>query len=271
MEMKLSLAERLKDERKNRKLTMEQVEKETGVSRAAISKYENTDEAPKDVSPYNLEKLARFYDVSLDYLMGMTEQRKSDHTPIEDLHLSSEALEVLKNGQFNHRLLSEIITNEHFLRLLVDMEVYVDGHVTGRIRAFNAQLQAARNEVARQFSPDENEIGMRTLEAGQIDQHKYIGDIISEDLLSIAHDIREAHKNDFGVTSDDDLAKQAEENAKQVLNSGGSMTDQAIHMICLQLGIDYEKIDTVDRIALKRVLKKSPQFKTAVNQRGKKS
>ena len=40
MEMKLSLAERLKDERKNRKLTMEQVEKETGVSRAAISRGE---------------------------------------------------------------------------------------------------------------------------------------------------------------------------------------------------------------------------------------
>ena len=63
-----------------------------------VFKYENTDEAPKDVSPYNLGKLARFYDVSLDYLMGMTEQRKPDHTPIEDLHLSSEALEVLKKA-----------------------------------------------------------------------------------------------------------------------------------------------------------------------------
>ena len=49
------------------------------------------------------------------------------------------------------------------------------------------------------------------------------------------------------------------------------MTDQAIHMICLQLGIDYEKVNAVDRMALKRVLKKSPQFKAAVNQRGKKS
>ena len=269
MEMKLTLAERLKDERKSRKLTMEQVEKETGVSRAAISKYENTDEAPKDVSPYNLEKLARFYNVSLDYLMGMTEQREPDHTPVEELHLSSAALDVLKKGQFNHRLLSEIITNEHFLRLLVDMEVYVDGHVTGRIRAFNAQLQAARNEVVKQFSPDENEIGMRTLEAGQIDQHKYMGDIISEDLLAIARDIRDAHKNDFGVTSDDDLAKQTEENAKQVLSSGGNMTEQALHMICLQLGIDYEKVNAVDRMALKRVLKMSPVFQTAISQRGK--
>ena len=270
MEMKLTLAERLKDERKNRKLTIEQVEKETGVSRAAISKYENTDEAPKDVSPYNLGKLARFYDVSLDYLMGMTEQRKPDHTPIEDLHLSSEALEVLKKGHFNHRLLSEIITSEHFLRLLVDMEVYVDGHVSGRIRTLNAQLQAVRNEIVKQFSPGENEVGVRALEVGQIDQHKYMGDIISEDLLTIARDIREAHKNDFGVTSDDDLAKQTEENAKQVLSSGGNITEQALHMICLQLGIDFEKVNALDRAVLKRVLKMSPMFQTAINQRGKK-
>ena len=108
MEAKLTLAERLKDERNRKKLTLAQVEQETGVSRAALGKYENTDEMPKDVSPYNLEKLARFYDVSLDYLMGMTEQRKPDRTPVEDLHLSTTALEVLKNGQFNHRLLSEI-------------------------------------------------------------------------------------------------------------------------------------------------------------------
>ena len=270
MEAKLTLAERLKDERNRKKLTLAQVEQEAGVSHAALGKYENTDEIPKDVSPYNLEKLARFYDVSLDYLMGMTEQRKPDRTPVEELHLSTPALEVLKDGQFNHRLLSEIITSEHFRRFLVDMEIYVDGHVTGRIRALNAQLQATRNEVARQFSPDENEIGMRTLEAGQIDHHKYMGDIISEDLLAIARDLREAHKNDPGSTSDEDMMKQAEENAKQVLSTGGNMTEQALHMICLQLGIDYERINAVDRMALKRVLKMSPVFQTAINQRGKK-
>ena len=270
MEAKLTLAERLKDERNRKKLTLAQVEQETGVSRAALGKYENTDEIPKDVSPYNLEKLARFYGVSMDYLMGMTEQREPDRTPVEDLHLSTAALEVLKDGQFNHRLLSEIITNEHFRRLLVDMEIYVDGHVTGRIRALNAQLQAARSEIEKQFSPDKDEIGMRTFEVGQIDHHKYMGDIISEDLLSIAHDLREAHKNDPGSTSDEDMMKQTEENAKQVLSAGGNMTEQALHMICLQLGIDYEKVNAVDRMALKRVLKMSPVFQTAINQRGKK-
>ena len=163
--------------------------------------------------------------------MGMTEQREPDQTPVEGLHLTTTALEILKNGQFNHRLLSEIITNEHFQRLLVDMEIYVDGHVTGRIRALNAQLQAAREEIEKQFSPDDCEIGMRTLAVGQIDQHKYICDIISEDLLSIAYDLREAHKNDLGSTSDEDMLRQAEENAKQVLSSGGNMTEQALHIL----------------------------------------
>ena len=67
------------------------------------------------------------------------------------------------------------------------------------------------------------------------------------------------------------MMKQTEENAKQVLSSGGNMTEQTLHMICLQLGIDYEKVNAVDRMALKRVLKMSPVFQTAINQRGKKT
>lgn len=108
MEATLTLAEKLNDERKRRNLTLEQVTEQTGVSRAALSKYENTDEAPKDVSPYNLEKLARFYGVSIDYLMGLTEQRNHPYTPIESLHLSDDAIKVLQEGRFNHRLLPRI-------------------------------------------------------------------------------------------------------------------------------------------------------------------
>ena len=48
------------------------------------------------------------------------------------------------------------------------------------------------------------------------------------------------------------------------------MTEQALHMICLQLGIDYEKVNAVDRMVLKRILKMSPVFQTVINQRGKK-
>ena len=271
MEATLTLAEKLNDERKRRNLTLEQVAEQTGVSRAALGKYENTDEAPKDVSPYNLEKLARFYGVSIDYLMGLTEQRDHPYTPIESLHLSDDAIRTLQEGRFNHRLLSELITSEYFIGLMIDLEIYVDGHVSARIRALNAALQQTRDEIEQRFHPDENDLHFRTLEIGQIDQHKYMAEVITDDLLRIAHDLREQHKNDVNASPDTDVAEQIAENAKEAIAAGGSALEQAQRLMCMQLGIDYDKIDTLDRMALMRILKKSPSFKSAINQRGKKS
>ena len=40
--------------------------------------------------------------------------------------MGDNAIEVLKEGQFNHRLLSELICHKDFQRLLLDAEIYVD-------------------------------------------------------------------------------------------------------------------------------------------------
>jgi len=37
-------------------------------------------------------KLADFYQVSVDYLLGLTNNRKYENTPIEELHLSDEVV-----------------------------------------------------------------------------------------------------------------------------------------------------------------------------------
>ena len=72
-------------------------------------------------------KLADFYQVSVDYLLGLTNNRKYENTPIEELHLSDEVVELLKSERFNNRLLCEIISHEKFKELLADAEIYVDG------------------------------------------------------------------------------------------------------------------------------------------------
>ena len=54
-------------------------------------------------------ELAKFYGVSTDYLLGLTEQKNHPNTELDALHLGDDAIEVLKTGKFNHRLLSELI------------------------------------------------------------------------------------------------------------------------------------------------------------------
>lgn len=73
MNPKLTIQEKLKDLRVERKLTLEQLVQETGIFKSALGKYEADDY--KDISPFSIVTLAKYYGVSTDYLMGMTETK----------------------------------------------------------------------------------------------------------------------------------------------------------------------------------------------------
>lgn len=61
------ISEQLTSMRKQRKLTMKDVAEAIGVSLSAYQKYEN---GTRDVSTETLSKLADFYGVTTDYLLG---------------------------------------------------------------------------------------------------------------------------------------------------------------------------------------------------------
>ena len=74
MQTKLTIQDRLKDLRvKDWHLTLEQLAEATGLSRSTLGNYETNDF--KDISPFSVVRLAQFYGVSTDYLMGVTEQK----------------------------------------------------------------------------------------------------------------------------------------------------------------------------------------------------
>ena len=64
---------RLRDLREDRELTQTQVAKELGMSQTGYSKYETGE---NDVPTAILIKLARFYNTSIDYLLGETNHRQ---------------------------------------------------------------------------------------------------------------------------------------------------------------------------------------------------
>ena len=70
MYIKLTNAERLKDLRNERGLTLKELAEQTGLSQSALGSYEADD--GKDISPYSIGVLADYYGVSSDYLTGRT-------------------------------------------------------------------------------------------------------------------------------------------------------------------------------------------------------
>ena len=80
--MALSIQERLKDLRVERGLTLEQLAEQTHLSKSALGSYEAEDF--KDISHYALIKLAKFYGVTADYLLGRSQTRNHPNADLAD-------------------------------------------------------------------------------------------------------------------------------------------------------------------------------------------
>lgn len=68
----LTISERLKDLRVERKLTLQQLSKATGIACSVLHRYENID--CKNIRVSSVIALANFYGVSADYLLGLTDK-----------------------------------------------------------------------------------------------------------------------------------------------------------------------------------------------------
>lgn len=200
MQPKLTIQERLKDLRVDRGLTLEQLSAETSISKSALRKYEADDF--KDIRPFSMVSLAKFYGVSTDYLLGLTEQKKRPNTELDALHLGDDAIEALRTGKFNHRLLSELICHKNFQRFMLDAEIYVDRIADMRVNDMNAVLNAVRQMALMKYGSDENNLHMRTLEVAQIREDEYFGSLIAGDLKDVLRDIRSEHRPDT-MTADE--------------------------------------------------------------------
>ena len=133
---KLTIQERLEDLRKERKLTLEQLAEQTSLSRAALGSYEA--DSTKDISHYAIVKLANFYGVTADYLLGLSEMKNHPNAELNDLHLSDGMIELLKDGQINTALLCELAMHKDFVKLLADIEIYLEGIAAMQIQNLNA-------------------------------------------------------------------------------------------------------------------------------------
>ncbi len=267
MQPKLTIQERLKDLRVERGLTLEQLSAETGISKSALGKYEADDF--KDISPFSMVELAKFYGVSTDYLLGLTEQKNHPNTELDALHLGDDAIEVLRTGKFNHRLLSELICHKDFQRFMLDSEIYVDRIADMRVNDMNAVLEAVRQMALMKNGGNENDLHLRTLEVAQIREDEYFGSLIADDLKGILCDIREQHRPDTMTGDETSLVATVQGQLQDAMNFEGSVEEKKAKALLATLGIDYDAITMEQFVNLIEVLKLSKHLKTPISQRGK--
>ena len=105
-------------------------------------------------------------------------------------------VELLSSGKINNRLLCELAAHPNFRRLMIDMEICIDQIANMRVEQMNLVLEATRQTVMSKYAPGEDDLYMRTLELGQVQESDFYSHVIHDDLDSIVRDIREAHRKD---------------------------------------------------------------------------
>ena len=200
-------------------------------------------------------------------MLSLTETKNHPNTTLDELHLSDEALDILRNGKLNNRLICEILCHENFRRLLLDSEIYVNRIVDMRINDINALLKVARKNALEKA--DGEDVYTRSLEVGQIDETEYFAHIIYDDLKAIIKDIREAHKSDTTTADVDSTVANMQANVEAALHFEGSHEEKSAKLWLSSLNIDYNKLTKEEFVTLINILEKSTILKNRASRRGK--
>ncbi len=269
MNTKLTIQEKLKDLRIEKGLTLEELAAHVKIARATLSNYENDDY--KDISHHSIIALAKFYGVTTDYLLGMTENRKQTMSSTENLHLDDETITLLENKAINTRLLCEIIKHPAFEILLQDIEILVDGHAAMQLAALNNSVDSIRQMIKERFDPASNDIYMKTLVSAHIDEYQYFYAQIHRDIEMIVRDVRRSHANDSTSSPDASSYMQSlKDEIAEIESAKGTPIERQTKYWLSRLKIKYDSLTPEELSVQMRILQKSPLLKSHISQRGKK-
>lgn len=268
MDAKLTIQERIKDLRQERGLTLEQLEKVTGISKAALSRYEGDE--PKDISLYALVKLAQFYGVTTDYLLALSEMKNPPNADLADLRLGDDMIERLRSGRINTPLLCELTTHQNFVKLLADIEIYVSGIATAQIQNLNAWVDVARAEIMEKYQPGEHDSTAAMLAAMHIQEGEYFSRRVHDDIDEIMADMKEAHPGHNKSAQTNSVVAELKETLDEAMNFKGSRLEQLIILFCKQTKLKYNRLTDEEKQWLVRIARKSELLKGHTSRRGKK-
>ena len=245
--MSLTIQERIKDLRVERRLTLKELEEQTGLSSSALGSYEADD--TKDIGHYALIRLAKFYGVTVDYLLGLTETKRHPNADLVDLRLSDAMIDVLKEGRVDTALLGELVAHPDFVKLLADIQIYVEGIAAMQIQNLNAWVDVARAEIVEKYQPEENDRTTYLLQAAHVDEREYFTS---------------------NSAPENSAVEELKQDLEEVARFNGSKLEQLIMLFCKQTKLRYNKLTEEEKQWLTRIAQKSELLKGSVPQRGKK-
>lgn len=261
MKVSLTLQEKLRDLRDEKKMTLSDLAGATGIPLSTLQRMEGREDIR--VGYQDVAALAQFYGVSTDYLFELTDNRQFRHIDIDALRLSDPAIETLKDEKLNNRLVSEILSHPDFVRLMEAVEIYIDRKVMPQIAGMNALYQATQSTIQEHFDGEDNDEIIAYLQEAMIDEDDYLRHRISERFNDMMKSLFAAHKSDPLPAEQAAAIQEMKEQMQTYLDTQKTETAQRAKAIvlCKQLGLNASKLNDEEWRVLMKVLEGSDKFK----------
>ena len=198
IEDETSLAYRLSNLRKDHDLSQKQLADQLHVTHSQISRIESGETKNPNISI--VIDAARFFHVSTDYLLGITQITSPKSYDISELGLSEEAVTRLITTRIDVDILNRLLEHEHFPKLCIMIRNYFDDTIAEGIMARNKVIDLAVDQLTdlmtvepskrKEIIKDKQFLSSQKLGANEADIEK-----IKNQFVSILRDIKSSIQN----------------------------------------------------------------------------
>ena len=135
--------QRIQDLIKSRKITQAELAERVGLSSSTFSRYLQGRTA--NLGDGFIIRIAKYFDVSTDFLLGETDIPGRKNYDIEELGLSAETAKLLFTGKVDASVLNQLVEHPRFPQLLLLLAQYRDETMIAGINAMNQFLTFMRS------------------------------------------------------------------------------------------------------------------------------
>ena len=135
--------QRIQDLIKSRKITQAELAERVGLSSSTLSRYLQGRTA--NLGDGFIIRIAKYFDVSTDFLLGETDIPGRKNYDIEELGLSAETAKLLFTGKVDASVLNQLVEHPRFPQLLLLLAQYRDETMIAGINAMNQILTFMRS------------------------------------------------------------------------------------------------------------------------------
>lgn len=237
-----SINTRIKDLRYqegNQQMTQKDVAEALGIPASTINEYEKEGY----YIPSNaIIKYCQFFNVSADYLLGLTNIKQPTNHKIEELMLSDVAIQKLADKKIDGTILSEIMENELFEKIMIDTIIYINGFVDETISRYNSIYDMARMQFSNTDALTlQDTVDKTTLEYVKINQDTLFSQSMVAMFLSILKDIKAKYSNRAHTSDMQNGLPETEQFLNAFQNASGSKEEKLSYAI-----MDMLKVKSTD-------------------------